>query len=231
MRQWWIVGGAAMLLAGFTPIAGGQSLPHNDLSAFRPKTTDEKARAAVFAQKVSRPLEPNTTRVDNVEDDNFPPGPPLVYSSFLQEVVCESDAVVAGVAARKQALLTDDDSAIFTDYAVGVEEALRGIPIHKVPVIDTTLLVSLRGGSIQTRIGTFEVRDQVPLEARDRYVFFLKRIPKTSGYTMSAPQLVITRDHPEVRSRSLIPNELKGGSVSTRSLLADLREAARSCKR
>jgi hypothetical protein len=220
----------ALLLAKVETGIAMQTPRDGDLAGFRAKTPGQKVRASTFDQPNNPPLRPNQTRFEN-EEWAIPPHDPPEYSSFIRELVCQSDLVVVGRAIRKQSFMTETDSSIFTDYSFAPEESLRGGAVYRQPTSDTTVEVSLRGGTIQTPSGPIEVKNEQPLDLGDRSLLFLKRIPKTSSFELSGPHFTIAGGTPRVRSRHELPAILASGGRSTNAVLEELRAAAAKCQK
>ena len=219
----------------FATLASGSAIQapgNDDLAPFRAISPEQKVRAATFDQPNSAPLRPNETRIFD-DEWALPPHDPPDYASFIRDLVCQGDLVVVGRATTKQSFLTESGSSIFTDYAFAAEEYLRGETVFRQPTNDTTIAVSLTGGTIQTPRGPLEARDggRRPLDFGERYLLFLKRIPKTSSFELSGPHFTVGGGTPSVQSRHELPTALAKGDKSTTTLLADLRAAAATCQR
>jgi hypothetical protein len=218
----------ALLLTAFVTGNATQMQSDTNLAPFRAITADQRVRAATFDRPTNRPLQPNQTRLEDVESMSLPHDAPE-YASFIRDLVCQSDLVVVGRATTKQSFLTETGSSIFTDYSFAPEESLRGGAVFRQPTSHTTVEVSLKGGTIQTPNGPIEVRNEQPLDLGDPYLLFLKRIPKTSSFELSGPHFTIGSPAPRLRSRHEVPATLANGDKSTNTVLADLRAAASKC--
>jgi len=113
-----------------------------------------------------------------------PLAPPFVLADFLRKSACDSDAVLVGRIKEKAAFLTDDESFIFSDHAVAVEEVFQANPAARLEPGDL-VTVTRPGGKIRLKNGrTAEIAyaDFEPFRAGERYVFFLRYVPSTRGY-------------------------------------------------
>lgn len=220
----------ALLLAAFVTGTATQMQSDKNLAPFRAVTPDQKVRAATFDRPTNPPLRPNQTTFED-QESAVPPHEAPEYSSFIRDLVCQSDLVVVGKATTRQSFVTETNSTIFTDYSFAPEEVLRGGTVFRQPTGNTTVEVSLRGGTIQTPNGPIEVRNEQPLDLGDRYLLFLKRIPKTSSFELSGPHFTVGSLAPRARSRHELPNPLVTDDKTTNTFLADLRAAASRCQK
>jgi hypothetical protein len=220
----------ALLLAAFVTGTATQIQSDKHFAPFRAVTPDQKVRATTFDRPTNPPLLPNQTLFED-QESSLPPHESPEYSSFIRDLVCQSDLVAVGKAITRRSFVTETNSTIFTDYSFAPEELLRGGTVFRQPAGNTTVEVSLRGGTIQTPNGPIEVRNEQPLDLGDRYLLFLKRIPKTSSFELAGPHFTLGSLAPRLRSRHEMPNPLVTGAKSTTTVLADLRAAASKCQK
>ena len=112
-----------------------------------------------------------------------PGAPRFILQKFLSDSMCAADAVVVAVVKSKSSQLTENETFLFTDYELTVDDVLKN-----------THTTSLQSGSeiTITRPGGFvhlsnrKVRavdtSYQPLETEKQYVFFLRFIPSSGAY-------------------------------------------------
>jgi hypothetical protein len=112
-----------------------------------------------------------------------PGAPRFILQKFLSDSICAADAVVVAVVKSKSSQLTENETFLFTDYELAVDEVLKN-----------THATSLQSGSeiTITRPGGFVHLDNrkvravdtsyQPLETGKQYVFFLRFIPNSGAY-------------------------------------------------
>jgi hypothetical protein len=192
-------------------------------------TTDDQRTTASFFDIKGTPLRPNTTRAVGSDKDNVP-GPLPSYAEFLQTRICSSDLVVVGTPRSKRAFLTPRETSIFTEYDFAVTEWLRGGPGNRQPVAGTTTLtVALVGGRIETADGPLQVTDDPPLNLNQPYVLLLKRIPSTASYQLETSALAIGATATALQGHRRVPPDLASGNRPSPSVLADVRQFAKTC--
>jgi len=101
----------------------------------------------------------------------------------VQAAVCNADAIFVGTLKSKSSQLTADESFIFTDYEMTVEEVVKDNPAAPARVGgDLTVVgeggaVSLNGRTVRARRDNFKIP-----EVGKRYLLFLRFIPETGSY-------------------------------------------------
>lgn len=101
---------------------------------------------------------------------------------FFQNLSCKADAVVVGTVTSKSSQLTDDQTFIFTDYELTVEDVLKNNAAA--PLNPSSITVTRTGGAVNLNghIGLAVDHSQKPLVLNERYLLFLKFIPETGAY-------------------------------------------------
>lgn len=103
---------------------------------------------------------------------------------FLTAITCDADAVVIGVIKdRSQSQLTEDESFIFTDYGMVIEEIIKdnsAAPLQ----LSSVITVSRPGGEIKLNGKSVHAIDESfkPFEVNQQYALFLRFVPSTGGY-------------------------------------------------
>jgi len=191
------------------------------LANFHAKSPDQQVKARLFDDPIMGPLKPNTVRVESNERA-APPHSPPDYATYLRRVVCQADLVALDRPSSQETFVTDTESSIFTDYVFRVDQWLRG-------TASTEITVTLRGGKINTDDGPIEVEDEDLLTLGGQYVVFLKPIPNTSSYLLNAPTVMAGTVAKSMKAKRDVPPALLHGDKATATVLADLRNFARSC--
>jgi hypothetical protein len=112
-----------------------------------------------------------------------PPGEEIVrpdYRAFLETVACRYDAIVVGGAALRRVMLNASESALFSEYALSVENWVR-------PAAgDRVISVSRAGGTARLADGsTLGSEFNSSREPDGRRLFMLTRIEGTSGFQIA----------------------------------------------
>lgn len=201
-----------------------------NLLKFHAKTAEQKVRARFFDYPNSRPLRPNTIKNDEFERA-APPHALPDYEAYLRKEVCGAELVALGRPMSQEAFVTISETTIFTDYAFAVDQWLRGLVTYDRPQASTTLTVTLRGGKIDTDAGPIEVQNEQPLTRDHQYILFLRRIPETASYQVSAPTLVSNSVVTSMDSPRDVPESLLHGTKPINLVLADIHRIASSCGR
>lgn len=109
--------------------------------------------------------------------------------AYLQGLACKTDVVVVGTVKDKSSQLTEQGTAIFTDYELSVENVYKdnaSAPLQP----GTGITVTRFGGAVKLkgkgRVLRSTSESERPLEVGGRYVLFLKFIPGTGAYSAVA---------------------------------------------
>lgn len=169
------------------------------------------------------------TDIDIISPPPIPmlsPGGATSTASGLENLACEADAVVTGQVKSKSSFPTADETYIFTDYTMSVEEVLKGDPANVTPGGEVT--VTRPGGTVQFDGRRFRAIDRSfkPLEIGDRYLLFLKLIPETGAYSaVNSKSSFLMRDNKVLTlTEEQLQGEL-GGSQEATSFLSGVRLA------
>lgn len=160
-------------------------------------------------------------------------GPIETTSDILRRASCDADAVVVAVVKAKSPQLTEDESFIFTDYEVTVEQILKDN--ESATIVPGSIITMTRpGGTILLNNKTARAVDESfpPLRLRQRYVLFLQFLPAIGTY-----RSIESGESFEVRGSDV--ESLKRDSVdrfaveqNTNSLMREITiAAANPCKR
>lgn len=103
--------------------------------------------------------------------------------SYLVKASCKADAVVVANVKSKASQLTEDNSFVFTDYEIQVEEVIKDNRYSHIQANDKVILTS-GGGNVKvgTQIISVEDESSPQYEQKISYVLFLKFIPATGAY-------------------------------------------------
>lgn len=101
----------------------------------------------------------------------------------VQFAVCNADSIFIGTLKSKTSQLTADESFIFTDYEMTVEQVVKGTPVAPAQV-GADLTVTREGGEILLNGRIFRARrdDFKAFEVGKRYLLFLRHLPETGAY-------------------------------------------------
>jgi hypothetical protein len=99
--------------------------------------------------------------------------------------LCNADAVVTGTVKSKSAQLTQQGNFIFTDYEVIIDELIKN-NLNSPIEMGSTIITTRDGGAIKIndRVLRAKRADFDPPVVGNRYLLFLRFIPKTSSYLM-----------------------------------------------
>jgi hypothetical protein len=102
---------------------------------------------------------------------------------LFQSAVCNADAVVIGTIGDKSSQLTADETFVFTDYRITVEEVIKNNAAAPIQVAGP-LTATRDGGVIELNNRVFRARreDFDPPLVGQRYLLFLRFIPATGAY-------------------------------------------------
>lgn len=110
---------------------------------------------------------------------------PLSFNldTYLQELSCESNAVVVGTVKSKASQINDDGTFLFTDYGFIVEDILKNNAVAPINTIND-ITITRTGGAVKLNGHTVRAIDyrEVPLVEGEHYLLFLKFVPETGAY-------------------------------------------------
>jgi hypothetical protein len=103
----------------------------------------------------------------------------------FMSALCNADAVVVGILKSKSSQLTEQGNFIFTDYEVIVDELIKN-NLNSPIEVGSTIITTRDGGAIRIndRVLRAKRADFDPPVVGNRYLLFLRFIPKTSSYLM-----------------------------------------------
>ena len=159
-----------------------------------------------------------------------PTGMPI--KDFLADLSCGADAIVIGTVKDKASQLTDCGTFTFTDYELTVGEVLKdNINSHLEP--EGSLTVTRPGGKIllNGHVITAIDRSAKPLIIGDRYLLFLRFLPKTNSYEAANFDSAFQIAGSELVAQTdavTLPGELKNRDAL--AFTQDVRNAAALCK-
>jgi hypothetical protein len=152
--------------------------------------------------------------------------PPLPIQ--LNRMACDADAVVVGTIKSKASQLTEDETSIFTEHQMIVEEVLKdnaAAPIQK----GSDIRVARIGGTLRlNNINiTFLDKEFKPLTVGNRYLLFLQFLSDKNSYTASESQgsfLLVGNEAITLTGEQL--TEALAREKNATSLIAGVRAAA-----
>jgi hypothetical protein len=108
---------------------------------------------------------------------------PEPIHQLLQRAVCNVDAVIVGTLTDETAQFNEDNTFIFTDYGMQVEEVIKDN--GKKPIqANSNINVTRDGGTLKIDGRTFRaaLADFKPFAREQRFLFFLRYLPATNSY-------------------------------------------------
>jgi hypothetical protein len=159
-----------------------------------------------------------------------PLAPPFVLADYLRKQACDSDAVIVGRINERTSFLTDDETFIFSDHTVVVEEVLKGNSSARFQLGDI-LTVTRPGGKIKLnngRMAEIAFSSFEPFRTGERYLLFIRYIPSTKAYQVKeGEQAFLLRDNKVFkRTGKYLGSEIS--SMDEVSFLNQVRGAASS---
>lgn len=99
--------------------------------------------------------------------------------------LCKADAVIIGTLKSKSSQLTEQGNFIFTDYEVTINEVIKNDLISPIEV-GSSVVTTRDGGAVEInqRVLRAKQADFDPPVVGNRYLLFLRFIPKTKAYLM-----------------------------------------------
>lgn len=155
-----------------------------------PATGKEKKHSRLLAQSQGRKISELTAKAKG--DITLLVGEPLVMvmpdreaqpAPFIQTKVCNAEAVVIGRLNNSSPQLTADESFLFTEFSMTVEEVIKNnpnAPIQKggsISVVRDGGVGKFQGRTIRAKVEGFD-----SFTDGKRYILFLRFIPDTGSY-------------------------------------------------
>lgn len=159
------------------PQDDASQFPIADASAPRPTDPQEIAKRKAKSKKYSRTHNDLGPGMKVVFHYHLPPG-------FPELPVKESDAVVIGVVSKAAAYLTEDETGVYSEFTIRLDEILKTDGRASLST-GGSLIVDREGGRVRYstgQMGQFSITGWgMPREGR-RYVLFLKRGGEDEDY-------------------------------------------------
>ena len=155
-----------------------------DLAAQPPAMTPtQKEHSKLYKNHGGKKLTEPDAQGGELIEDLLMTVPPETPGEFLRGITCAADAVVVGTLISESSALTDDETFIFTDYKLRVEEILKrnvAAPFQ----VGADITVTRPGGTLQLNGRTVreELRNFRRFRLSGRYLLYLKFIPATGAY-------------------------------------------------
>jgi hypothetical protein len=101
----------------------------------------------------------------------------------LPFTICNAGIIVVGTLTTDSPQLTEDESFLFTEYTLKVEEVIKGEHVPELKAGGTITVIREGGiGQINGRTIRAEREGFKPFTVGSRYVLFLRAIPETGAY-------------------------------------------------
>jgi hypothetical protein len=113
---------------------------------------------------------------------------PETSENYFGRVARKSDAIISGRVTKKTSQIAENDSFIFTDYAIEIAEVLRNNLAAPVET-GATVTVTRPGGKVVLDDVIVKATDYsfAPLLVDSDVILFLKFIPETGTYCVTEP--------------------------------------------
>lgn len=159
--------------------------------------------------------------------------PPPPFHEALRNLICSSDAVVIGAVKSQSSHLTEDETFLYTDNLIIVEEVISNnaeSPIEP----NASLTVARTGGKIKLKGKNVSARDDaaLPLEVGQRYLLFLSFIPERNTYTAIGgnTSFLLQKNKIINLNQPIVGREFQSGNGATEFLDQVRAAAANSCE-
>lgn len=158
-----------------------------------------------------------------------PQSRPFELREFLRNRACDADAIVVGTVGTQASRLTEDESFIYTDNELKVEEVIRGNPLAAVNVGER-ITVMRTGGALRLngRTVVAEYKAAKPLRAGKRYLLFLTFLPDRGAYVADNITYELHGDKIHKLTEEKLHAELESGN-DARRLIEEVRAAGGGC--
>lgn len=173
----------------------------------------EKEYDALQGEKLSRMRGSEMT----VLEPSVPGSPyevPPTAERFLNRLACNADLIIVGSVIGKAAHLTENESFVYTEYNLTVNEIIKNN--ESAPVEIKQEIEAVRpGGVIKLENRVIKVVDKsfAPLKINNKYLLFLKFVPDTGGYkafNTAGDFQIVGKGFNKITSKAL-PDEMQGG--------------------
>ncbi len=106
--------------------------------------------------------------------------------NLLTDLSCKAEAVVIGSVKNKTAHLTEDETFIYTEYELSVEDILKNNSVLPIKTGEN-IQITRPGGLIKLddQLIRFEDKLYEPLQTKQKYLLFLQFVPSANGYIVS----------------------------------------------
>lgn len=112
---------------------------------------------------------------------------PINFTEILKVLTCSNDAIVIGTVKDQTSHLTEDDTFIYTDYVISVEEIIKNNLESPIKVSDR-ISISRIGGKLKLNGKNVSARHDaiLPLELNQQHLLFLSYIPERGVYVANS---------------------------------------------
>ncbi len=173
----------------------------------------EKEYDSVQGEKLSRMRGTQLT----ILEPSVPGSPyeaPLTAERLLNRLACNADLVIVGSVTGKAAHLTENESFVYTEYNLTVDEIIKNNEIAPVET-KKEIEVVRPGGVIKLENRVIKVTDKsfAPLNTNNKYLLFLKFVPDTGGYrafNTAGDFQIVEKGFNKITGKAL-PDEMQSG--------------------
>jgi hypothetical protein len=148
---------------------------------------------------------------------------------FLRNRACDADAIVVGTVGTQASRLTEDESFIYTDNELKVEDVIKGNSLAAVNV-GNSITVMRAGGTLRLsgRTVVAEHKAARPLKVGKRYLLFLTFLPDRGAYVADNISYELDGDKIHKLTGAQLHAELESGN-DARRMIEEVRAAGGEC--
>lgn len=162
--------------------------------------------------------------------NNSPDGTWPSQEAYLQNLSCDSDAIVTGRVKRKSSQLSEDSRSVFTDY----EFEIRGVYKNESPIgkeVGDLITLTRSGGKLKLGRHTISVFDKSfkTLSIGKEYLLFLKYLSNSSSFKPSDIESTFEVSGKQIRRFSDTSARYEFGSEDLDSFLNFIRNTTSAC--
>lgn len=132
----------------------------------------------------------------------------------VQTKVCNAHAVVIGMLNDSSPQLTEDESFLFTEYTMSVEEVIKDNPAAAIQPGNSITVIREGGtGRLHGRVVRARVEGFKTFDVGKRYLFFLRFVPDTNSYLAFPNGSFELNENEVVPLGKASPNELRDATT------------------
>lgn len=157
-----------------------RDLPVVDFDAPAPNDLRHKARGSRYDRQSSQPIQETSSISGRLWSNHWARG--------LEALpIDSSDTILVGTITDAQAHLSNDKTAVYSEFHVQVEEVLKQDPAKSPIELTAAILIERFGGAVRFSSGTiqrYETIGQGMPRSGERYLLFLKRLDEAPSFSI-----------------------------------------------